>query len=74
MITLLPSCDVAGACFVGEITVQTDAGIVMMNPHFKQRKLHNMRKSRSLVVLDISEDMINNLLILRKRTSYRRLQ
>ena len=70
MITLLPSCDVAGACFVGEITAQTDAGIVMMNPSIRHPpSLCNMRKSRSSVVLDISEDMINNLLILRKRTS-----
>ena len=38
MITLLPSCDVAGACFVGEITVETDAGIVMMNLHFNQQQ------------------------------------
>ena len=69
MITLLPSCDVAGACFVGEITVETDAGIVMMNQAFQSTQTtHNMRKPTPPVVLDISEDMINNLLILRKRT------
>ena len=35
MITLLPSCDTAGACFVGEIKVETDAGFVIMNQAFQ---------------------------------------
>jgi hypothetical protein len=69
MITLLPSCDTAGMCYVGEIEVQTDAGFVVLNQAFQATAtVHGMRKPTSPVVLDISEDMINNLLILRKRT------
>ena len=69
MITLLPSCDIAGDCFVGEITVQTDAGFVILNQAFQATQTaHSMRKPTPPVKLDISEDMINNMLILRKRT------
>ena len=69
MITLLPSCDVAGICYVGEITVETDAGFVVLNQAFQATAtVHGMRKPTSPVILDIDEDMINNLLILRKRT------
>ena len=69
MITLLPSCDVAGQCFVGEISVETDAGFVILNQAFQATQTsHFMRKPTPPVVLNISEDMINNLLILRKRT------
>jgi len=35
MITLLPSCDVTGYCYTGEIEVQTDAGFVVMNQAFQ---------------------------------------
>ena len=35
MITLLPSCDTAGVCYVGEIDVMTDAGMVVMNQAFR---------------------------------------
>ena len=35
MITLLPSCDEDGYCFVGEIEVETDAGFVIMNQAFQ---------------------------------------
>ena len=34
LITLLPSCDSAGNCYTGEITVETDAGMVIMNQAF----------------------------------------
>ena len=69
MITLLPSCDTAGICYVGEITVETDAGFVVLNQAFQATAtVHGMRKPTSPVILDINEDMINNLLILRKRT------
>ena len=69
MITLLPSCNVAGMCYVGEITVKTDAGFVVLNQAFQATAtVHGMRKPTSPVILDIDEDMINNLLILRKRT------
>ena len=69
MITLLPSCDADGLCFVGEIEVKTDAGFVVLNQAFQATQTaHSMRRPTPPVVLDISEDMINNLLILRKRT------
>ena len=68
MITLLPSCDTAGMCYVGEIEVMTDAGFVVLNQAFQATAtVHGMRKPTSPVILDINEDMINNLLILRKR-------
>ena len=35
MITLLPSCDTAGMCYTGEITVETDAGFVILNQGFQ---------------------------------------
>ena len=69
MITLLPSCDTAGICFVGEIEVMTDAGFVVLNQAFQATAtVHGMRKPTPPVLLDISEDQLNNLLILRKRT------
>ena len=69
MITLLPSCDTAGMCYVGEIEVQTDAGFVVLNQAFQATAtVHGMRKPTVPVVLDITEDQLNNLLILRKKT------
>ena len=69
MITLLPSCDTAGMCYVGEIEVMTDAGFVVLNQAFQATQtVHGMRKPSPPVLLDINEDMINNLLILRKRS------
>ena len=34
-IILLPSCDGNGNCFVGEIVVESDAGMVIMNQAFQ---------------------------------------
>ncbi len=69
MITLLPSCDTAGICFVGEIEVMTDAGFVVLNQAFQATQtVHGMRKPTPPVLLDLTEDQLNNLLILRKRT------
>ena len=69
MITLLPSCDTAGMCYVGEIEVMTDAGFVVLNQAFQATQtVHGMRKPSPPVLLDLSEDQINNLLLLRKRS------
>ena len=69
MITLLPSCDTAGMCYVGEIKVETDAGFVIMNKAFQATATtHGMRKPTPPVILDLNEDQINNLLLLRKRS------
>ena len=68
MITLLPSCDTAGMCYTGEITVETDAGFVVMNQAFQATQtLHGFRKPTPPIIIDVNEDEINNLLILRKR-------
>ena len=69
MITLLPSCDTAGACYVGEIEVQTDAGFVVLNQAFQATHVANSaRKPSNPVLLDLPEDMLNNMLILRKKS------
>jgi len=67
MITLLPSCDTAGWCYTGEITVETDAGFVIMNKAFQATQTtHGFKKPTPPIVIDVTEDQINNLLILRK--------
>jgi|TARA_B110000908_G_scaffold18904_1_gene21250 hypothetical protein len=69
MITLLPSCDTGGACYTGEIKVETDAGFVILNQAFQATQTtHSMSRPTRPVLLDISEDQINNLLILRKKS------
>lgn len=71
MVTLLPSCDVGGSCVVGEISVETDVGFVIMNQAF-QATMVRSSFSRPLPprILDLSERDITNLLILRERTPY----
>ena len=67
MITLLPSCDTSGWCYTGEITVETDAGFVILNQAFQATQTtHGMEKPTPPIVIDVTEDEINNLLILRK--------
>jgi len=71
MITLLPSCDTAGACFVGEIKVETDAGFVIMNQAFQTTVTsHGMAKPAQPITLKLDEDQLNSLLMLRKRNPY----
>lgn len=71
MITLLPSCDEDGYCFVGEIEVETDAGFVIMNQAFQTTvaTISSRMPSKPLVI-DLDERQINQLLILRKRGPY----
>ena len=74
-IILLPSCTevpkpgggVDRLCVVGEIEVSSDIGTVIMNQAF-QATVVETDKSQPLkpVLLDLSEDLINNLLIIRK--------
>ena len=69
MITLLPSCDTSGACYTGEIKVETDAGFVILNQAFQATQTtHSMNRPTRPVLLDITEDQLNNLLILRKKS------
>jgi hypothetical protein len=68
LITLLPSCDTSGACYTGEITVETDAGIVIMNQAFQATATTtSSQPPLPPKLLDLTEDMIDSLIIVRKR-------
>jgi hypothetical protein len=66
-IILLPSCDSDGMCFVGEISVETDAGFVIMNQAFQATTV-DVPDSKPLkpVIVGLDENMINNLLVVSK--------
>ncbi len=66
-IILLPSCDSDGMCFVGEISVETDAGFVVMNQAFQATTV-DVPDSKPLkpVIVGLDENMINSLLIVSK--------
>ena len=66
-IILLPSCDTNGNCYVGEIDVTSDAGQVILNQAF-QATVVDTPSSNPMkpVTLDISEELIGNLLIISK--------
>ena len=71
MITLLPSCDTNGDCIVGEISVTSDVGMVIMNQAFQTTIVRAAGSSPTKpVILDISEDDMNNMLIIRKAKPY----
>jgi hypothetical protein len=66
-IILLPSCDTNGDCFVGEISVESDAGMVIMNQAFQATTVDTISsKPLKPVVLNLEENLINNLLIISK--------
>lgn len=76
MVTLLPSCSFdiisqENECVTGEISVETDIGLVIMNQAFQSTMVQS-RWSRPTppLVLDLDEQDITNLLILRKKTPY----
>ena len=66
-IILLPSCDSDGMCFVGEISVETDAGFVVMNQAFQATTV-DVPDSKPLkpVIVGLDENMISNLLVVSK--------
>jgi len=67
-IILLPSCDISGACYVGEISVETDAGFVLLTQAFQATSTSSRERSPSPVVqLEIDESLINNLLLIRSK-------
>ena len=69
MVTLLPSCDTQGYCVTGEIKVETDEGFVIMNQAFQATQVsHRGQMPSKPVKLNLDEQDINNLLILRKKT------
>ena len=71
MVTLLPSCDIAGLCVVGEIEVESDAGTVIMNQAFQTTVVaHAGAVPKKPVTLSLPEDMLNAMLIIRKVSPY----
>ena len=71
MITLLPSCDTMGMCYVGEISVETDAGMVVMNQAFQSTLTTTRMQAPSRpLIIDGDESVLNQLIILRKRNPY----
>ena len=66
-IILLPSCDKNGYCFVGEISVESDAGQVILNQAF-QATVVTTSQSKPLnpLILKIDETLINNMLLISK--------
>ena len=71
MVTLLPSCDTTGTCIVGEISVESDNGFVIMNQAFQTTQIKSSyQKPSKPLVLDLDEKQIGSLLILRKRSPY----
>lgn len=71
MITLLPSCDTNGMCYVGEIEVSTDVGTVVMNQAFQSTMTSTrMQPPSPPLLIEADESMLNSLIILRKRTPY----
>ena len=64
-IILLPSCDTNGFCFVGEITVESDAGMIIMNQAFQATVVDTISSTPlKPVILSLEEDFITNLLII----------
>jgi len=66
-IILLPSCDTTGACYVGEIAVESDAGFVILNQAFQATVVDTISSQpMKPVILNLDEEMIGNLLIVSK--------
>ena len=64
-ILLLPSCDTNGLCYVGEISVESDAGQVIMDQAFQATRVEAPEsKPFKPILVDVDESMISNLLIL----------
>lgn len=72
MITLLPSCDTSGACVVGEISVESDAGQVIMNQAFQTTVVPSrMTAPANPIILDLPENMLRSMLIVRNKNPYK---
>jgi len=67
MVILLPSCTTNGICVVGEISVESDVGTVILNKAFQVTSVETP-KSAPLkpLLLDPTQLILNNLLIIRK--------
>ena len=66
-IILLPSCDVNGNCLVGEISVESAAGQVILNQAFQATQVFVPENPPTPpITLDLEIDMISNMLIISK--------
>ena len=64
-IILLPSCNTNGDCVVGEISVDSDVGQVILNEAFQATRVEvSERQPTPAVLLEMDESFIGNLLIL----------
>ena len=75
MVTLLPSCSIDQLgktnCVTGEISVESDTGIVIMNKAFQATIVKSRwTKPTKPLTLALDESDITNLLILRKKRPY----
>ena len=71
MITLLPSCDTSGACVVGEISVESDAGQVIMNQAFQTTIVPSrMSAPAKPIILELPADQLRAMLIVRNKQPY----
>ena len=71
MVTLLPSCDTSGACVTGEIAVESDAGMVIMNQAFQTTVVPSrMSVPAKPVVLELPENLLRGMLIVRNKQPY----
>tara|TARA_R110000868_G_scaffold4177_4_gene25960 strand:- start:405 stop:1508 length:1104 start_codon:yes stop_codon:yes gene_type:complete len=71
MITLLPSCDVTGSCIIGEISVSSDIGTIIMNQAFQTTYVsHSGAQPGPSVILDLPESLLTSMLIIRKKSPY----
>ena len=71
MITLLPSCDNTGACVVGEISVESEVGQVIMNQAFQTTVVRDpYSKPANPLVLDLPSNLLRAMLIVRKKQPY----
>lgn len=76
MITLLPSCEIDSVtqdatCEVGEISVESDAGIVIMNQAFQTTVVASRLSTPAKpVILDLPENMLRSMIIVRRKPVY----
>ena len=74
-IILLPSCNTNGMCYVGEISVESDAGFVIMNQAFQATVVDTVASTpMKPVILELDEDLIGNLMIISKPTEIQEQQ
>ena len=71
MITLLPSCDTTGSCIVGEISVESEVGQVIMNQAFQTTVVPGPYHAPAKpLVLDLPDSMLRAMLIVRRADPY----